>query len=801
MNNHSNWIKTDLHIHSIESNKYKKNDYKSNEYTGEEIIQVLTSNSVGLFSVTDHNCVNKKLYKEIFEVLKKEHYSAQINILIGTEIDVLDISLHQERIHVLCIFESRDIDRIAIAIDELTKDIQIDIYPTVKKIFETLEKYQLYRFILIPHFNNKSNSLPSSDKQIENLNRLIFNAYEDANNHVKLGASLKVYLKEGLENFPFIAFSDNHNLEEYPGWKDEDKKTEKLSLCSILGDIHYPYNTIKTAFEEPRLRISIDNVELMRSTRISYKHVSFQNGDKIVGMSPYMNTIIGPFGSGKSFIFNKILNGIKSMPSKYKLIIESTSDEFLLNINGTKVSSLKEAARQQLINKIITIDQYEELVYIDKIDNKYIQRLSEKLDFNIPKLNSFVYDFDTTILKKNVDEILNANKEFSNSYLFNYEKAFSFSESYTIHKSESVSKKISYQNIIDSIGENNYMSIKKLNILNIDIFNEEDQKIIDNFGSLINRKKSLILLLEESINDIRVYLNDSIDTFNENNDFKNSKTTKEQVKEIVYSYNQKLITLLQNANLFCKKFDNEKYEELLSKDDKVEFDDYIITCKYNIGEKTFEDINSKMFSAVHKKDSFVKSLINSVDNSETVRLKNNKPFTNYLEILDSYKQNAESTFMEANLLYDILVGEKKKSILRFSPGERSQEILKMVFQRIKDGIKRKLRTVVIIDQPENNMDNHNIMTLLVEKIKEVKLTDRDNFILFILVTHNANICITSDSENIIIAKNTNDIFEYTPGSIENENHISDVCEILEGGTEALNARASKYNMNIRRKVN
>lgn len=92
------------------------------------------------------------------------------------------------------------------------------------------------------------------------------------------------------------------------------------------------------------------------------------------------------------------------------------------------------------------------------------------------------------------------------------------------------------------------------------------------------------------------------------------------------------------------------------------------------------------------------------------------------------------------------------------------------------------------------------MELIVDKIKNVKLSDRENFILFILVTHNANICITSDSENIIIAKNTNDKFEYTPGSIENEKHISNICTILEGGTNALNARASKYNMNIKRRV-
>lgn len=800
MNNFSNWIKTDLHIHSIKSNDFKDNDYKGTEYSGQELLKVLTNNSVGFFSITDHNCINTKLYKEIFEALKDEQYCNKINVLVGTELDVFDTSIHNERIHVLCIFESTNVNDITLAINELTKDSKNGKYATIKTIFETLESHQLYKFILIPHFNNKSNGLPSNNKQIENLNRLIFNAYEDANNYVKLSASLKVYLKGGFDNFPFIAFSDNHNLNEYPGWKDAEEKMEKLSLCSILGDINYPFNSLKTAFEEPRLRISIDNVDLMRSTKLNYSQICFQNGKKTVWLSPYMNTIIGPFGSGKSLLFNKILSGKSNMPAKYKMIVESSDDDFILNIDGSKVSSLKEAAKQKLINKIITIDQYEELVYIDKIDNRYIQKLSEKLDFEIPKLDSFVYDFDTSSIKNCVDAVLEANNEFANSYIFNYDKAFSLSQNYTIHKSESYDTNITFTELISSLDTSKYDQLINLNIFNITIFTKDELKVFEDFKYLLNRKKTILTLLKKEVNNLGVHLNTSIEMFNENNDFKNSKTIKEKVKDSINSFNEKIATVIESVTSFDNKFNQDKYDELLARESKISFDEYTITCKYNVGEKPFEDINSKMFAGVYKKDSFVKSFINAINNNDTVKLKGNKPFSNYLDVLDNYKLNAVNTFMENNLSYDIQVGDKKKSILRFSPGERSQEILKMVFQRIKDNIIKKLRTVVIIDQPENNMDNHNIMTLLVDKIKEVKLSDRENYILFILVTHNANICITSDSENIIIAKNNNDTFDYMSGSIENENHITNVCKILEGGTEALNARASKYNLNIRRKV-
>lgn len=615
-----------------------------------------------------------------------------------------------------------------------------------------------------------------------------------------MSSSLKSYLEAGFDNFPFVAFSDNHNLKDYPGWKSDKIPKEKVSLCSVLGDIEYPYNSIKTAFEEPRLRISIDNVELMRSTNMSFNYISIIDNNKEVVFSPYMNTIIGPFGSGKSLIFNKLLNGLKNIPPRYNSLIDTSKDEFLINMDGAKVSSLKEAVKLKIIDKIITIDQYEELVYIDKIDNNYIKKLSEKLDFNIPTLKSYEYDFDTNLIKENVDNILELNKGFSNSYIFNYEKAFFTSENYTIHKNDVMLKPISFQNIIGVLNENNYASLKELKISNMLVFNEEEQQVIDSFSNLLTEKIGIISTIQQKINEFRIYLNDLIDTFNKDNDFKSSKVTREHVKEIIQSYGNEVVSLFKNVSDFSSKYNSDKHDELVKKQDSIAFDEYLITCKYSIDDKTFEDINTKMFSINNKKESFFISFVNAIDNSSTLKLKSNKPFSNYLEVINNYKQNAESIFKESNLCYDILVGDKKKSILRFSPGERSQEILKMVFQRIRDGIKRKLKTVVVIDQPENNMDNHNIMTLLVDKIKETKLIDRENLTLFIFVTHNANICITSDSENIIIAQNIDSNFDYIPGSIENENHISNVCEILEGGKEALNARASKYNINIRRKV-
>ena len=78
--------------------------------------------------------------------------------------------------------------------------------------------------------------------------------------------------------------------------------------------------------------------------------------------------------------------------------------------------------------------------------------------------------------------------------------------------------------------------------------------------------------------------------------------------------------------------------------------------------------------------------------------------------------------------------------------------------------------------------------------------------LSIIVTHNANVAITADSENIIIAKEHLDKegckkFIYEMGCIENKEYIDMVCKILEGGKDAMEKRTLKYGINIIRKVN
>ena len=139
------------------------------------------------------------------------------------------------------------------------------------------------------------------------------------------------------------------------------------------------------------------------------------------------------------------------------------------------------------------------------------------------------------------------------------------------------------------------------------------------------------------------------------------------------------------------------------------------------------------------------------------------------------------------------------SINQMSPGKKAAVYLDLLI-----GL-TDVKCPILIDQPEDDLDNRSIYHDLVEYIK-VKKKERQ----IIIVTHNANLVLGADAEEIIIAnKNVGDnerkSFEYRSGAIENniadssssnvlyKKGIQDqICDILEGGKNAFEQRKKKY---------
>lgn len=134
-----------------------------------------------------------------------------------------------------------------------------------------------------------------------------------------------------------------------------------------------------------------------------------------------------------------------------------------------------------------------------------------------------------------------------------------------------------------------------------------------------------------------------------------------------------------------------------------------------------------------------------------------------------------------DIVYSLKVGAL--SLQELSPGERGIVLLIFYLALSKDDIP------IIIDQPEDNLDNQSVYDKLVPCICEAKKKRQ-----VVIVTHNPNIAIACDAEQIIycnIDKNNNKIF-YKSGSIENSNIRKKVIDILEGTMPAFDLRRRKY---------
>jgi ABC-type lipoprotein export system ATPase subunit len=125
-----------------------------------------------------------------------------------------------------------------------------------------------------------------------------------------------------------------------------------------------------------------------------------------------------------------------------------------------------------------------------------------------------------------------------------------------------------------------------------------------------------------------------------------------------------------------------------------------------------------------------------------------------------------------------------KDLTQLSPGERGALLL--VFYLLVDKSDRP----IMVDQPEENLDNQTVYHLLIPVIREVKKRRQ-----IIMVTHNPNIAVVCDAEQIVYASidraNGNRI-TYKSGSIEDPAINKHVLDVLEGTRPAFENRDAKY---------
>ncbi|MBR1721653.1 MAG: AAA family ATPase [Treponema sp.] len=176
---------------------------------------------------------------------------------------------------------------------------------------------------------------------------------------------------------------------------------------------------------------------------------------------------------------------------------------------------------------------------------------------------------------------------------------------------------------------------------------------------------------------------------------------------------------------------------------------------------------------------------------------------NFLDFTEIYRrQNELSAYLSENNLYEfknrlnknlaellsfevehsIVISYKGQRLDKLSLGKRSSALILFL-------LTRKDNNILIIDQPEDDLDNQVIYDEVIKELLELK-----GQMQFIFATHNPNIPVLGDSEKILAFNASVDKkIEILQGSIDTPLLQTSIVKIMEGGKEAFARRNTIYN--------
>ena len=168
-------------------------------------------------------------------------------------------------------------------------------------------------------------------------------------------------------------------------------------------------------------------------------------------------------------------------------------------------------------------------------------------------------------------------------------------------------------------------------------------------------------------------------------------------------------------------------------------------------------------------------------------------------------RDAATKLMDDYFYLDFQIFYKADSFEKMSPGKKGLVLLQVLVNLSDE------EWPILLDQPEDDLDNRSVYEDLVGFLKKRKVQRQ-----ILIVTHNPNLVVGADAEEIIVAnqagqeinrENKKFQFEYVSGSLEDSFELDaskepaillrkgirqHVCEVLEGGKEAFRKREQKY---------
>ena len=179
-------------------------------------------------------------------------------------------------------------------------------------------------------------------------------------------------------------------------------------------------------------------------------------------------------------------------------------------------------------------------------------------------------------------------------------------------------------------------------------------------------------------------------------------------------------------------------------------------------------------------------LIDLVETGDAKRLANllERDLGQMMRIITHFGDHPEFYELEKEMPTDrlrvnFLDNGNPKPVETLSKGQRATALLPIIL--------RPLPYPLLFDQPEDDLDNRFIFKSLVKTVRQLK-SERQ----LIFVTHNANIPVLGDAEEIVVMRMENPEKAH-PASIGNvDSQKEEILDLLEGGAEAFEKRERYY---------
>lgn len=778
LNNYHNGFIWDLHLHTCKCTKPSKEfkDLSVEEYIN-ELVDIYSKNElVKLIAFTDHNRISYDVITEF------ESRNLDIKVIPGVELDLYlsneDKSGNDFK-HLLFYFNINCKDRIS-DIDELNELFKKESPMLLNDVLDKLIEYNI-EFVISPHFKKQDsrsidyywNDLTVTEKQSKKYLDQFFCFWESA------GKSTIAKAKEFISEFytddriSIVQFSDGNNFNKIREYVLNPPQYFR-ALPSFQG-LRIVGSDCRRIDNESRL-LSIDEKSgLLGIIEFSGNLMYLTNG---------LNAIIGGRGSGKSILADKIA---LHLDTKNEDIFKGSNDSRLkflrdlpikiYNMNNTEIKPNSfefDYYNQGYISTLFTSNKVDmKKVYFksefDKLKDNNNESIKGEL---ITKFNEIFEEFSEKEIKDNLSSLSSKlkivsflNKPItlkSSSHKFELLTYTKYSDLFvrTFVKSLIPNELRTDKDLIES-----FVSFYKQLLKSTKKYNDkqlDDQYLIEKIGSTYDSsissrnqefktKVSTLKLVQDKIHNSTVHIINRVNIINSyisiSRHFKSTLTDSIDIK----CFGDDVFTFVKTVNI-----------------------EHPLKYFFRVFDKYFDSIKTKI-----KIGDFYTHLHDAI--------------SKYCFEPEKFLKDAKTLGkmdMELKTFGDILInitskilfsdGITKVDLDEQSPGTKANMLMEYI--AYKD-----TRIPLIIDQPEDNVDNYTIFNKLTSWFETMK-TRRQ----IIVVTHDANIVVNSDSENIIVTKYIDNKFIYSYGSFEFPGNIDSVSNILEGGIKAIERRLKKY---------